>query len=208
MSFIIVDKIRIPTDPEAINALPIEEIVYNNIILRIEILTTNIKIRYSKNYEKYMLTLFSIKRLYNLRLMTNTTTYERRVILCSYNLDAEQQTLAANYRNKMTEFYKLKNKIMKKCDKKTKTQKDKKSKWVDDNYQPSCNCPYIHRNCLGDYMTCRICGKNDFQKDIINQVQNREQNINNGLYLRNETTDINIINSLPFDLSKQVVQYI
>jgi hypothetical protein len=57
-------------------------------------------------------------------------------------------------------------------------------------------------------MTCGICRKNDFQKDIINQVQNREQNINSGLYLRNETTDINIINSLPFDLSKQVVQYI
>jgi len=209
MSFIIVDKIRIPTDPEAINALPIEEIVYNNIILRIEILTTNIKIRYSKNYEKYMLTLFSIKRLYNLRsMMTNTTTDEMRSITYRHTLYIEQQTLAANYRNKMTEFYKLKNKIMKKCDKKTKTQKDKKSKWVDDNYQPSCNCPYIHRNCLGDYMCCGICGKNDFQKDIITQVQNREQNINSGLYLRNESTDINIINSLPFDLSKQVVQYI
>jgi hypothetical protein len=208
MSFIIVDKIRIPTDPEAINALPIEEIVYNNIILRTEILTTNIKIRYSKNYEKYMLTLFSIKRLYNLRLMTQTSTDEMRSITYRHKLDVEQVTLFANYRNKMTEFYKLKNKIMKKCDKKTKTQKDKKSKWVDDNYQPSCNCPYIHRICLADHMTCGICRKNDFQKDIINQVQNREQNINNGLYLRNESTDINIINSLPFDLSKQVVQYI
>ena len=208
MSFIIVDKIRIPTDPEAINALPIEEIVYNNIILRIEILTTNIKIRYSKNYEKYMLTLFSIKRLYNLRLMTKTTADEMRSITYRHTLYIEQQTLAANYRNKMTEFYKLKNKIMKKCDKKTKTQKDKKSKWVDDNYQPLCNCPYIHRKCLNDFMTCGICGKDDFKKDIINQVQNREQNINSGLYLRNENTDINIINSLPFDLSKQVVQYI
>ena len=97
------------------------------------------------------------------------------------------------------------------------SKKQKKSDWVDSKYKPVCRCPYKFRiitwrnGGYGDmryYMRCPICDKSDFNNDIKIQEQIRQQNINIGLYLRNETTDINIINSLPFDLSKRVIQYI
>lgn len=79
-----------------------------------------------------------------------------------------------------------------------------------------CNCPYIYRiyriqcNQTDDtYMSCRICGKKVFEKDIIKKEELRQENIKYGLYLASElTSTTNIINELPVDISKNIIQYI
>ena len=205
MSFIVIDHTFISTDPEEINTFSVLKLICNAKKLRIEKFITNLKNK-NNNCDNYLLRLNAIQELYIIRLGGHPLADITRE---SERIDSERQAMVEDRKTEMTEFYKKKNKIMKACDKKTKAQKDKKAKWIHDKYTPLCVCPYVHRKIQGKtHMVCTICGKQDFYNELMMQQQNREQNINNGFYLRSETTDINIINSLPFDLSKQVVQYI
>jgi len=217
MSFITIDNTTIPTDLDAISSLPIQELIYNGRILDTEIYITDEKNKYNKIYKNYISELTSIQSIYYNTLTLKTNTLPYRSSIASNIIYYEKEDAQRRYHHQMTEFYKIKNKIMKKCDKKTKTKKQKKSDWVDSKYKPVCRCPYKFRiitwrnGGYGDmryYMRCPICDKSDFNNDIKIQEQIRQQNINIGLYLRHETTDINIINSLPIDLSKHVIQYI
>jgi len=205
MSFIVIDHTFISTDPEEINTFSVLKLICNAKKLRIEKFITNFKNK-NNNCDNYLSRLNAIQELYIIRLGGHPIADITRE---SERIDSERQAMVEDRKTEMTEFYKKKNKIMKACDKKTKAQKDKKAKWIHDKYSPLCVCPYVHRKIQGKtFMACTICGKQDFYNELMMQQQNKEQNINSGLYLRSESTDINIINSLPFDLSKQVVQYI
>jgi hypothetical protein len=189
MNQIIIDNTVIPTDPTEINSLSLLDVIYNSIILQVEECNEFIKNKhFNHNNANYTLKLKTLIDIYLLKILEYNPD---NVKMTNRKIRDETKTLNQNYNILMNElFY--------------------KHDWVDDTEMKKhlCRCPYIYRYISRNYMACWICGKENFRDDIIEKEISRQKNINIGLYLRNDATNINILNTLPVDLSKYVVKYI